>query len=344
MGRNGSRKDPTLDNVLKAKNTFHIRDLKKYFEVEKGFFGSIFGSKDQKFLKAVDGISLHIKSGEVLGLAGESGCGKTTVAKTLVGLYKLTAGDIVVNKTNITNLIFSNRKKWSLTAQYIFQNPYDSLNPRQTVLDAVIEGLKIHHIGSGKDRVDLATDALERVKLLPPRDFLERYPHQLSGGQRQRVSIARALVLNPKLLVADEPVSMLDVSIRAGIINLIQELTVQMSLASLFISHDISTLRYICNRIAIMYLGKIVEIGPIDEVINKAFHPYTQLLISAIPVPDPESKRRRIILGGEVPSPIDVPEGCRFVTRCNQVIHRCKIEEPEEIEVGKNHYVWCHKI
>ncbi|MGD0626231.1 MAG: ABC transporter ATP-binding protein [Thermodesulfobacteriota bacterium] len=332
----------TMD--VKQDEMIEVRDLRKYFPLEKGFLSSLFSREETKFLKAVDGISFDIHPGEILGLAGESGCGKTTTAKTLVGLYTPTTGKILFGGQEITELMVQDKKRWARTAQYIFQNPYESLNPRQTVLDAVIEGLKIHRIGTKEERVEMAAQALSRVKIMPPSDFFDRFPHQLSGGQRQRISIARALVLNPKLVIADEPVSMLDVSIRAEVINLLKELTEQMHLASLFISHDISLIRYICDRTAIMYLGKIVEIGPTDEIIDHPFHPYTQLLLSAVPVPDPEAGRIRIKLHGDVPNPINLPPGCRFGPRCERATDACRHDEPEQIQVGKDHFVLCHEI
>ena len=320
-----------------------VRNLKKYFPVEKGFFDSLFHKEAVMFLKAVDDVSFRVHAGETLGLVGESGCGKTTTAKTLLGLYPSTEGRILFKGEDITELMVKDKKKWARNAQLIFQNPYESLNPRETVLDSVMEGLKIHRIGTREEKIDMVTQSLSRVKMMPPKDFFDRFPHQLSGGQRQRVSIARALVLNPTLLVADEPVSMLDVSIRAEIINLLQELTEEMRLASLFISHDISLIRYICHRTAIMYLGRIVEIGPTDAIIENAHHPYTQLLLSAVPVPDPDAGRTRITLQGDVPNPIDLPPGCGFSPRCESATEICRLQEPDQqIQVGKNHFVWCH--
>jgi len=321
-----------------------VRDLRKYFPLEKGLFSSLFSEGDERVLKAVDGISFTIPAGKVLGLAGESGCGKTTTAKTLVGLYPPTSGKILFGGEEITELMLRDKKKWARTAQYVFQNPYESLNPRQTVFDTVIEGLKIHHLGTREERREMAAQSLSHVRMMPPEDFFDRFPHQLSGGQRQRVSIARALVLGPKLLIADEPVSMLDVSIRAEIINLLKELTETMNLASLFISHDISLIRYICDRTAIMYLGKIMEIGPTERIIDHPLHPYTQLLLSAVPVPDPEAGRVRIKLQGDVPNPIDPPPGCRFVSRCERATDLCRSEAPEEIQVEEDHFVLCHRV
>jgi peptide/nickel transport system ATP-binding protein len=329
---------------VKQDGMIEVRDLRKYFPLEKGFLSSLFSREETKFLKAVDGISFDIHQGEILGLAGESGCGKTTTAKTLVGLYAATSGKILFAGQEITELMVQNRKRWARTAQYVFQNPYESLNPRQTVLDAVIEGLKIHRIGNREERIEMAIEALSRVKIMPPGDFFDRFPHQLSGGQRQRISIARALVLNPKLVIADEPVSMLDVSIRAEVINLLKELTEQMRLAILFISHDISLIRYICDRTAVMYLGKIVEIGPTDEIIGHPCHPYTQLLLSAVPVPDPDAGRIRIRLHGDIPNPVDLPPGCRFEPRCERATDPCRLYEPEQIQVGEDHFVSCHRI
>ena len=321
-----------------------VKDLRKYFLLEKGFLASLLSKGDERVLKAVDGISFTIAAGEVLGLAGESGCGKTTTAKTLVGLYPPTSGKILFGGEEITEFMVRDKKKWARTAQYIFQNPYESLNPRQTVFDTVIEGLKIHHRGTSEDRRERVAQSLSHVRMMPPEDFFDRFPHQLSGGQRQRVSIARALVLRPNLLIADEPVSMLDVSIRAEIINLLKELTEKMNLASLFISHDISLIRYVCDRTAIMYLGKIVEIGPTERIIDHPRHPYTQLLLSAVPVPDPEAHRIRVKLQGDVPSPIDLPRGCRFASRCEAVNDLCRSEDPEEIQVEKDHFVLCHRV
>ena len=320
-----------------------VKDLRKYFPLEKNLLSSLFSKRDEKVLKAVDGVSLTISAGEVLGLAGESGCGKTTIAKTLVGLYPPTSGKILVGGEEITEFMVRDKKKWARTVQYIFQNPYESLNPRQTVFDALIEGLKIHRLGTSEERREMAARSLSHVRMVPPEDFFDRFPHQLSGGQRQRVSIARALVLHPSLLIADEPVSMLDVSIRAEIINLLKELTEEMNLASLFISHDISLIRYVCDRTAIMYLGKIVEIGPTEWIINHPCHPYTQLLLSAVPVPDPEAGRVRIKLQGDVPSPIDLPQGCRFASRCEKANDLCCFKEPQETEVEKDHFVSCHR-
>jgi peptide/nickel transport system ATP-binding protein len=321
-----------------------VRDLKKHFPLEKGLWSSLFSKEEMRVLKAVDGISFKLRAGEILGLAGESGCGKTTTAKTLVGLYPPTGGKILFNGEESTVLMVKDKKRWARTAQYIFQNPYESLNPRQTVLDSVMEGPKIHHLGTHEEKIEMAAEALARVRIMPPRDFFDRFPHQLSGGQRQRVSMARALVLRPKLLIADEPVSMLDVSIRAEIINLLQELTEEMNLASLFISHDISLIRYICDRTAIMYLGKIVEIGPTEEIIDHPGHPYTQLLLSAVPVPDPEVGRIRIMLQGDLPNPINLPPGCRFASRCERATEACLAEEPQEVQVGEGHFVLCHRI
>lgn len=319
-----------------------VKELKKYFPLRKSFLSTLFGKDGQDYLKAVDGIRFNIFKSEILGLAGESGSGKTSVGKTIVGLYEPSHGIVSFLGEEIKLFGREKRKELSRNAQMIFQNPYESLNPRQTVLEAVREGLKIHNIGSKKDKEDIVKEILIKVKLIPPEDFFERYPHQLSGGQRQRVAIARALVISPKLLVADEPVTMLDVSIRAGILNLLRDLTNEMGLASLFISHDLSVIRYICDRIAIMYLGKIVEIGETKDVIDSPHHPYTGLLLSAVPVPDPGIKRKRVRIKGEIPSPVNLPPGCRFAQRCYRAKDICYSMEPDETHTKGGHSFWCH--
>ncbi|MCD6084601.1 MAG: ABC transporter ATP-binding protein [Desulfurococcales archaeon] len=317
-------------------------------------------------VKAVDGISFAIGVGEIFCLVGESGCGKTTTGRTLIGLVPPTAGEIYYrpkeetvkyfnelgispseNGYYLLNEIFRDKKANKILRrelQIVFQDPYASLDPRQTIRAQLEEPLIVHGLGgSREEKLEIMYKALEDVRLIPPEDFIVRYPHQLSGGQRQRVCIARALILDPKFIVADEPVSMLDVSIRAEILKLMLELRERRNLTYLFITHDLATARLICNRIAVMYLGKIVELGACDSVIGNPHHPYAQALIAAIPEPDPSNrlKMRRLRIKGEVPSAINIPPGCRFHPRCPEAFDRCSKEEPPLVEVEPGHYVAC---
>ena len=319
-----------------------VLNLKKYFPISRGLIASIFNRGETKFVRAVDGVSFSIGEAETIGLAGESGCGKTTTAKIMVRLFEPSEGEIFFDGQNIAHLKGSELKRFRRSAQMIFQDPYESLNPRYTVGMSVEEPLIIHGELDAGDRQERVYETLHIAGLLPPDDYLDRYPHEMSGGQRQRVAIARAIVLKPKFIVADEPVSMLDVSIRAGVVNLLRKLTMDMGLASLYISHDLSLIRYICDRIAIMYLGRIVEIGPTEEVIGNPRHPYTQMLLQAVPIPDPEHKRLAPEITAEVPSPIDVPIGCRFRPRCPKAVPVRCYEPPSTSEVGPGHYVSCH--
>jgi len=318
-----------------------VFNLKKYFLVRRSIL-DVIKRKSQKYLKAVDGVSFKILKGEIFCLAGESGCGKTTTGRTILRLIEPTAGKILFNRENILEYDENRIKAFRRRAQIIFQDPYESVNPRMTIYDIVEEPLRIHKIGNKEERMEMVHRMLEEVELKPPESFLYRFPHELSGGQRQRVAIARALILNPLFIVADEPVSMLDMSIRAEILNLMLSLKDRHNLTYLFITHDLAVAKYICDRIAIMYLGKIVELGDIEEVIDNPLHPYTRALISAVPVPDPREKIGEIPIKGEVTSPIDLPKGCRFRPRCLYVKDICKKKEPELIEVSKNHYVACH--
>ena len=308
-----------------------ISGLKKYFDTRRDFFGALLGRPAPQ-IKAVDGVSFKIRKGEVLGLAGESGCGKTTTGMTCVRLYEPTEGSITFEGEDISHYSGKKLLRFRRRAQMVFQDPYESLNPRFTTFMSVSEPLRIHGIGDRDEQIERVAKALDRAELRPPESFFGRFPHQLSGGQRQRVAIARALVLEPVFLVADEPVSMLDVSIRAGILKLFSQLTSEMSLAGLYISHDLSLIRYVCDRTAIMYLGCIVEIGPTETVIQNPRHPYSRALLAGVSVPDPRYQRKRVILPGEVPSARDIPSGCRFHPRCSIRRDSCTTEQSPVLE------------
>ncbi len=309
------------DSVIRVKN------LKKYFSIGKGPFSSLFGLSDE-IVKAVDDVSFSVESGRILGLAGESGCGKTTTGMVCVRLYRPTEGSIIFEGNDISAYEGDELLRFRSIAQMIFQDPYESLNPRFTVFRTVCEPLEIHDIGTRVEREEKVHKALERAELRPPEQFFSMYPHQMSGGQRQRVAIARAIVLEPKFLVADEPVSMLDVSIRAGVLKLFKRLTESLEMAGVFVSHDLSLLRHICDQTAIMYLGRIVEIGDTETIITNPTHPYARALLAGVSIPDPRVKRERIVLEGEVPSAKNIPTGCRFHPRCYMAQDRCKTDDP----------------
>ncbi len=297
-----------------------VENLEKHFKVNQGWIASILesiGGGEPEYVHAVDGVSFELREGETLGLAGESGCGKTTTGMSLVKLHEPTGGDIVYDDTRLSEATEAEVTRFRQNAQMIFQDPFESLNPRMTVYDTVAEPLRIHDVRNETARVERA---LEFAELQPAEHYFDQYPHELSGGQRQRVAIARALVLDPDFIVADEPVSMLDVSLRAGVLSLLDRMTDEFGLSVVYISHDLSLLRHMCDRLAIMYMGKIVEKGPTDQVIEDPQHPYTQALIDAVPVPDPDVGRERVELRGEVGDVIDVPSGCRFKDRCPSYI------------------------
>jgi peptide/nickel transport system ATP-binding protein len=315
-----------------------VRNLKKYFQAGRpGWF-----SRQEDLVHAVDDVDLQLQRGEVIALVGESGCGKSTLALTLMGLEQPTEGTIFFEGRDITYLSEKERKAVRQRIQMIFQDPYESLNPTQTIEEIVAEPLQVHGLSAAPgERKEHVRRALEDAGLKPAEEYLHRFPHQLSGGQRQRVVIAGALVLEPHLLLADEPVSMLDVSIRAEIINLLADLRKTRGISVIFITHDLGTVGYFADRVAVMYLGRIVEIGTMQEVTKSPAHPYTQALLSVVPVPNPRLRKRRIILQGETPNPIDLPTGCRFHPRCPVAIGICKQKDPPLFSVSASHHAAC---
>jgi oligopeptide transport system ATP-binding protein len=316
-----------------------VEDLKKYFPITGGLLGRRIGA-----VKAVDGISFDIKQGETLGLVGESGCGKSTTGRAILQLQKPTSGTVSFENVDLTQISAEALRKLRPKMQMIFQDPYTSLNPRHLVGKIIAEPLVIHGVMGGQQLKDRVAQLLELVGMNP--SFVRRYPHEFSGGQRQRIGIARALSLNPSFVVCDEPISSLDVSIQAQTINLLQDLQEQLGLTYLFIAHDLSMVKHISHRIAVMYLGKIVELTGKYTLFDNPLHPYTQSLISAVPIPDPkvERKRHRIILEGEIPSPVDPPKGCVFNTRCPMAIETCFEAPPEYREVQPEHFVACYRV
>ena len=316
-----------------------VRNLKKYFPITRGVFQRHVGD-----VKAVDNVTFDIRQGETLGLVGESGSGKTTVGRTMLRLYEPTAGSILIEGKDLAKQSASELRAMRQRMQIIFQDPYASLNPRMTVGGIIGEPLEVHRVARGKEKRERVQELLRLVGLNPY--FVNRYPHEFSGGQRQRVGIARALALNPDLIVCDEPISSLDVSIQAQVVNLLEDLQDRMGLTYLFIAHDLSMVRHISDRVAVMYLGKIMELTGRDELYTNPLNPYTQALMSAVPVPDPvvEEERRRIILEGDIPSPSNPPEGCNFSTRCPAARDMCFESHPELIEVEPDHYCACHVV
>jgi peptide/nickel transport system ATP-binding protein len=318
-----------------------VTDLHKYFVLKAGFFSSLL-SREPPIVKAVDGVDFTIPQGEILGIVGESGCGKTTLGRTVLRLLEPTSGQVLFDDVDLTTLKRRGLKAYRKEMQLIFQDPFESLNPKMTVYDVLAEPLEIHHLGASRsDRDTLIATALEEVQLIPPRDFFYRYPHELSGGQRQRVALARALILRPRFIVADEPVSMLDVSIRTGVLNLMLDLKDRHGLTYLFITHDLAIAKYMSDRIGVMYLGKIVEYGDVYDVLDDPDHPYTQALMAAVPVTDVRQKKGRIPITGETPQPINIPPGCRFNPRCPYAFDRCLKEEPDLREVEPGHLAAC---
>jgi oligopeptide transport system ATP-binding protein len=337
----GTVRSATLDERTQEGRevVLRVEGLKKYFPIRRGVFKRHVGD-----VRAVDGVSFNVYRGETLGLVGESGCGKTTTGRTIIRLYEPTAGQVDYQGVDLASLRGGALRQVRQKIQMIFQDPYASLSPRMKVSSIVGEPLKIHNIGSPNERVDRVAELLEMVGLDPT--FMRRYPHEFSGGQRQRIGIARALALDPELIICDEPISALDVSIQAQVVNLLERLQEQAGLTYIFIAHDLSMVRHISDRVAVMYLGKIMELTDRDTLYNNPLHPYTQALLSAVPVPDPEieKQRQRIILEGDLPSPASPPVGCNFNTRCPKAMEVCFQVEPPFIEVEKEHYCACHLV
>ncbi|MGH7362204.1 MAG: ABC transporter ATP-binding protein [Candidatus Methylomirabilales bacterium] len=312
-----------------------VTDLKKYFRVRRGVLWGEAG-----LVRAVDGVSFTLRKGETLGLVGESGCGKSTTGRCILRLLEPTAGRVVFDGLSVFDAGREEMRRLRRQMQIIFQDPYSSLNPRMSVEQIVGEGMVIHRLARGAERRDRIADLLRKVGLSP--DHMKRYPHEFSGGQRQRIGIARALAVSPSLIIADEPISALDVSIQAQVLNLLQDLQEEFGLTYLFIAHDLRVVEHISDRVAVMYLGQIVELADSRELYRNPLHPYTQALMSAIPVPDPTVKRERIILKGDPPSPLRPPSGCRFHTRCPKRFEPCDRQEPVFREVQRGHWVSCH--
>lgn len=316
---------------MSKENLIEVKNLSKYFRVGKDLD-----------LKAVDNVSFNIRKGETFGLVGESGCGKTTCGRTILGLYKATSGEVLYRGEDVHSMNRKERLGFKKNAQIIFQDPYASLDPRMTVGDIISEGMNVHLKISDEEKAQKLAELLNKVGL--NEEHADRFPHELSGGQRQRIGIARALAVEPEFIMADEPISALDVSIQAQIVNLLIELQRDMGLTYLFISHDLSMVKHISDRIGVMYLGSMVELSSNEKIYDKPLHPYTQALISAVPVPDPkmEETRERIKLEGEVPSPVNTPPGCKFVKRCPYAMDKCHVVAPELKEVEEDHFVACY--
>ena len=326
--------EPTTRKGAKGEYLLEVKDLRKYFPIRGGVFSRVVAN-----VKAVSDISFNIRPGEVVGLVGESGSGKTTAGRTILRLIEPTAGEVLFDGVDVAKLSKGQMREYRKEMQIIFQDPFASLNPRMTVGDIIGEAYQIHKLARGRDREERVASLLERVGLSP--SHMRRYPHEFSGGQRQRIGIARALAVDPQFIVADEPVSALDVSIQAQVVNLLQDLKDELGLTLLFIAHDLGVVEYISDRVIVMYLGKIMEIAPSKELYANPVHPYTESLLSAVPIPDPTVKRERVILQGDIPSPINPPSGCVFRTRCPIAIEECAKVEPPLEEVSPGHFKAC---
>lgn len=320
---------PNPEYILEVKN------LKKYFPLNRNFFG-----KPQTYLRAVDNVSFGVKKSQTIGVVGESGCGKTTLGRTILKLYDSDGGKIWFDGKDLTEIKRNKMNDLRVDIQLVFQDPYSSLPPRMTVGSIISEAVKVHNIVPKEEVQSYTLKIMEQCGLQP--SYYDRYPHEFSGGQRQRICIARALAVKPKLVICDEPVSALDVSIQAQVINLLKKLQNEMDLTYVFISHDLSVVKYITDQILVMYLGNMMEYGDTDEIFDNPLHPYTKALFSAVPVPNPDAKMERIILSGDIPSPANPPKGCKFHTRCKECMSVCKMLEPKYIEHTKNHFVACH--
>jgi oligopeptide transport system ATP-binding protein len=326
----------TVVNKVESSYLAEAIDVYKWFPIKGGIIGKTVAN-----VKAVDGVTLRIKKGETLGLVGESGSGKTTVGRTMLRLIEPTKGRIVFDGVDITNLKGSGLRRYRRRMQMVFQDPYASLDPRQTIRSALMEPMKIHHIfGSSREASLAAADLIEKVGLNP--DHLSRFPHEFSGGQRQRIAVARALAVNPEFVLLDEPTSSLDVSVQAQILNLLKKLRKEFRLTYMFISHNLSVIRHMSDRVAVMYLGRIVEIGDMKTIYENPKHPYTFALLAAVPNPDPTKRKEEAVLEGDVPSPIDIPSGCRFRTRCPYNTSKCATEFPPLVEIEPGHWIECH--
>lgn len=319
-----------------------LRNIKKWFPINRGLLDILLSRSEPEFVRAVNGVSFDIKRGEVFGLVGESGSGKTTVGRLALRLLEPTEGQVIFDNINLSEFSKEELRRLRSRMQVIFQDPMASLNPRMTLSEAVAHPLKIHHPDKLDDLDQIVHDVFEDVGLVPPQVYLNKFPHQISGGQRQRVVIARALVTEPDLILADEPIAMADVSVRALLLDLMKRLKEEHNLTYLFITHDLATAKYICDRIGVMYLGKLVEVGTLEDVYGKPLHPYTQALMAAVPIPDPTRRRTQSLPQGEIPSPINPPTGCHFHPRCQYAEEICGMDEPELREFKENHTVACH--